>query len=98
LGLAYIRGRSGRRVSGWIALVFWSAEFAAILLKGPPGPLLAAITAATLSIADGEARWLRGLRPLAGITGVVMALAPWLIAIQRATGGSFLAESLGHDL
>jgi len=98
LGLAYVRARGGRDIPIWIALVFWVAEFAAIMLKGPPGPVLALITAVSLSVADGEARWLRGLRPLIGLVWLVLTLAPWLIAIQRATGGAFLGESIGHDL
>jgi 4-amino-4-deoxy-L-arabinose transferase-like glycosyltransferase len=98
LGLAYVRARTGRAVPAWIALAFWSAELAAILLKGPPGPALAVVTAASLGIADGEVRWLRGLRPVAGIVALCIALAPWLIAIELATEGGFLAEALGHDL
>jgi 4-amino-4-deoxy-L-arabinose transferase-like glycosyltransferase len=98
LGLAYVRARTGRPVPPWIALLFWSAEAAAILLKGPQGPALAVVTAASLGIADGEARWLRGLHPVAGIIALSIALAPWLIAIQHATGGHFLAEALGRDL
>ena len=54
------RGRSG----AGSPLVFWLAEIAAILLKGPVGPVLAVLTAATLSIADRDGRWLRSLRPL----------------------------------
>jgi 4-amino-4-deoxy-L-arabinose transferase-like glycosyltransferase len=98
LGLAYVRARTGRPVALWIPLVFWSAEFAAILLKGPPGPALAVVTAASLWIADGEARWLRGLYPVAGIIALCAGVAPWLLAIEHATEGSFLAEALGHDL
>jgi 4-amino-4-deoxy-L-arabinose transferase-like glycosyltransferase len=98
LGLAYVRARTGRPVSFWIALVFWTAEGATILLKGPPGPALAVVTAVSLGIADGDVRWLRGLRPVAGIIALSIALAPWLIAIQRATGGHFLVEALGRDL
>jgi 4-amino-4-deoxy-L-arabinose transferase-like glycosyltransferase len=98
LGLAYLRARDGRPVAFWVAAVFWIAEAAAILLKGPPAPMLAIVTAAALSIADRDARWLRGLRPAVGIALLVLLLAPWLIAIQNATGGRFLAESLGRDL
>ena len=98
LGLAYVRARTGRPVPAWLPVVFWSAELAAILLKGPPGPALAVVTAATLSIADGDWRWLRTLRPVAGILSLCVALAPWLFAIERATEGRFLAEALGHDL
>ncbi len=98
LGLVYLRSRTGQPVSGWIAAAFWAAEIAAILLKGPPGPVLALLTAAALSIADGNASWLRGLRPLFGLAAMLAAVAPWLIAIERATDGRFLTESLGHDL
>ena len=98
LGLAYVRARTGRPVPVWIAVVFWAAELAAIFLKGPPGPALALVTATALSIADGDWRWLRGLYPVAGIIALVVGLAPWLIAIQRATDGGFLTDALGHDL
>src|SRR5262249_9178902 len=77
--------------------VFWVGEIAAILLKGPPGPALALVTAAALSIADGDWRWLRQLRPLAGLIVTAVAIGPWLIAIQKATGGGFLAAALGQD-
>jgi 4-amino-4-deoxy-L-arabinose transferase-like glycosyltransferase len=97
LGLAYTRARSGKPVSARIAALFWAAEIAAILLKGPVGPALALATAATLSIADRDAAWLRALRPLAGSIAAVLAIAPWLYAIERATEGRFLADSLGHD-
>src|SRR5712691_7131559 len=98
LGLAYIGARSFRPVPRWIAVVFWSAEIAAIFLKGPVGPALAVVTAATLSIADREIRWLRRLHPAVGSLAMVVAVAPWLIAIEHATEGRFLADALGGDL
>jgi 4-amino-4-deoxy-L-arabinose transferase-like glycosyltransferase len=98
LGLAYVRGRTGRPVPLGIPIVFWTAEIAAILLKGPPAPALAIVTAASLGIADRDARWLRGLHPVAGMIALVLAIAPWLIAIERATAGRFVADALGHDL
>src|SRR5205807_2898386 len=97
LGLAYVRARAGRPVAVWIATVFWIGEIGAILLKGPPGPALAIVTAATLSIADGEWRWLRRLRPVAGLLVVAITIIPWLVAIERATEGGFLAGALGQD-
>ena len=81
-----------------VAALFWVAETAAILLKGPPGPALAIVTIAALSIADRDLRWLRGLYPLPGAILMVIAIAPWVIAIERATEGAFLAEAIGHDL
>ena len=97
LGLAYIRGRDGARIGPGVAATFWLSEIAAIFLKGPLGPGLAFLTAVTLSIADRDARWLRGLRPLGGLAVMVLVVAPWLYAIEHATEGKFLSQSLGHD-
>ena len=97
LGLAYARARGGA-MAGWgTGAVFWLAEIAAIYLKGPVGPGVALATAATLSIADRDLGWLRGLRPLIGIVVTVLAVAPWLLAIEHATQGQFLDQSVGHD-
>ena len=98
LGLTYLRARAGRPLSVWLAIMFWGAEIVAIYLKGPPGPALAIATGVTLAIADRDAQWLRGLRPVAGIAAMILAVAPWLVAIEHATEGNFLADSLGHDL
>src|SRR5437763_1591237 len=97
LGLIYMRERAGRPALPAIAALFWIATIAAILLKGPVGPAIAALTIVTLSVADRDWRWLRGLYPLAGIIFVALAIVPWLIAMQRATEGAFLAGSLGED-
>jgi 4-amino-4-deoxy-L-arabinose transferase-like glycosyltransferase len=97
LGLVYVRSRAGQPVSPALAALFWITETAAILLKGPVGPAIAVLTIATVSIADRDWRWLRRLYPLAGIMFVVLAIGSWLIAIERATEGAFLAGSLGED-
>src|SRR6195256_481244 len=98
LGLIYVRARAGGPAIPALAAMFWIAEIAAILLKGPPGPALAIVTVLALSITDRDLRWLRGLYPLAGIIFTIIALLPWIIAIERATEGTFLADSLGQDL
>src|SRR5436190_15730717 len=98
LGLVYVRARTGRPAMPALAVMFWIAETAAILLKGPPGPALAILTMVTLSIADRDWRWLRGLYPLAGIIFMAVAITPWLVVIEHATEGQFLADSLGQDL
>ncbi|MGH7091919.1 MAG: ArnT family glycosyltransferase, partial [Stellaceae bacterium] len=97
LGLAYLRARRGAPVPLAVAIGFWLAEAAAILIKGPVGPGVALLTAAALSIADREVRWLRALRPVRGVILIAALLAPWLIAIERATAGRFLTHSLGRD-
>src|SRR5437016_11432888 len=52
LGLIYTRARAGRPVAPVLAALFWIATIAAILLKGPVGPAIAALTLVTLSVAD----------------------------------------------
>jgi 4-amino-4-deoxy-L-arabinose transferase-like glycosyltransferase len=98
LGLVYIATRAGRRVGWPLPLLFWLAEAIAILLKGPPGPVLALLTAGCLSIADRDVHWVRRLRPLAGVLIMAAMVAPWLIAVQNATAGRFISDSLAHDL
>ena len=97
LGFAYVRARNGTTTGFGIAAAFWLSEIVAIFLKGPIGPGLAAATAVTLSIADRNARWLHGLRPAIGVAATAIVIGPWLYAIERATEGRFLDQSLGHD-
>jgi 4-amino-4-deoxy-L-arabinose transferase-like glycosyltransferase len=98
LGLVYVATRSGSPVACTLSLLFWLAEAAAILLKGPFGPLLALLTAAALSIADRDIHWLKGLRPLAGLPLAAMLVAPWFLAVEGATHGRFISDSLTQDL
>jgi 4-amino-4-deoxy-L-arabinose transferase-like glycosyltransferase len=97
LGLIYTRSRSGRRIPLALAVLFWAAEGAAILLKGPLGPVLAGLTVAVLSIADRDIRWTKGLRPIAGSLLLGLIVAPWLIAVESATGGRFLPDAIFSD-
>jgi 4-amino-4-deoxy-L-arabinose transferase-like glycosyltransferase len=53
---------------------------------------------ATLSIADRDIRWIKVLRPIPGLVLTMLMATPWLVAIERVTGGRFLAESLWQDL
>jgi 4-amino-4-deoxy-L-arabinose transferase-like glycosyltransferase len=98
LGLVYISMRTGRRLGWSLPVSFWIAEAAAILLKGPPGPVIALLTLVCLSIADRDVSWLKGLRPLTGVSVAAVIVAPWLIAIQIATAGHFISDSFAHDL
>jgi 4-amino-4-deoxy-L-arabinose transferase-like glycosyltransferase len=98
LATLYVGARSGRR-TGWApALLFWIAEALAILLKGPIAPLVAFLTAAALSLADRDLSWLKRLYPLRGLVLLALIVAPWLVAIEKATHGRFLVGAVGHDL
>ena len=96
LGEIYRRVQRGGGTAVW-ALLFWAAQGAAILIKGPVAPALSLLTAAALALADRDARWLRGLKPLWGVAVLVVIVAPWLVAMSIATNGAFIQEAIGHD-
>ena len=98
LGVIYTSTRAGRSISPPLPLLFWSAEGAAMLLKGPPALVLALLTTVSLSIADRNIRWIRGLRPAAGILVTTLIVAPWLVAVEKATGGQFILDAVSKDL
>ena len=56
------------------------------------------LTALTLSIADRSLRWLRRCGRSRACSGCCVLVLPWFIAIVAASGDSFFAESLGHDM
>jgi 4-amino-4-deoxy-L-arabinose transferase-like glycosyltransferase len=51
-----------------------------------------------LSVADRDVRWLRGLRPLAGICVIALIVTPWLVAVENATAGRFIFDAVSNDL
>ncbi|MBU8546399.1 MULTISPECIES: ArnT family glycosyltransferase [Roseomonadaceae] len=84
------------------AATFWLVLGASVLLKGPIGPLVPLLAGLTLFAADRGwktgAPWLRALRPGWGVPLMVLAAAPWFIAVTIATEGRFLTEALGGDM
>lgn len=81
-----------------VALIFWIAIGAGILIKGPIGVLIAGLTILALAIADRSLYWLRPIRPLIGGLIVLLITAPWIVAITLTSGGSFFADAVGDDL
>jgi len=88
-------GKAGRQ--GW--LLFWGALSAAILVKGPIGPMVVGLAVAALWLADRpRARnWIGALRPGRGILFLLALTLPWFVAITWTSGGAFWAEALGRD-
>jgi 4-amino-4-deoxy-L-arabinose transferase-like glycosyltransferase len=78
--------------------IFWTAVAGGILLKGPLILMFVGLTAATLSILDRSARWLAGLKPIAGILWLLLLVLPWFIAIVAKSGDNFFVQSIGQDL
>ncbi len=98
LARLYLGDREGRPRSGTAPWVFWAAQGAAIMVKGPVIPLLSALTVAAIALFDKDRRWLRQLKPLRGILLTILICAPWLALITWKSGAAFWQESVGKDL
>ena len=106
LARRYIAGREAfmdgpltdRRPGLGEVTAFWLALGAGILIKGPIGPMIVALTVITLILWDRKVGWLTGMRPLYGIFLLLIVVGPWLWAILVVTDGAFLTESVGRDL
>lgn len=98
MAVAYVQTRNGKKVRLATALIFWAAQGFGMLLKGPVTPMVSLLTAASLSIADRDARWLGQLRPVWGSLLAALIVGPWVISIQQATEGAFFSNALQKDL
>jgi 4-amino-4-deoxy-L-arabinose transferase-like glycosyltransferase len=81
-----------------LAALFWTAVAAGILDKGPLIVMVAGLAAAALSMLDRSARWLKELRPFAGLSWLIVLVLPWFVAIYWRAGNSFFVDSVGHDM
>lgn len=98
LGRLYGASRGIGRAEAGIRWVFWAGVAAAILLKGPVGPLVVALSLAALWIADRELRWARSLGWSWGLLLVLAIVGPWAVSITVATDGAFWTRAVEGDL
>lgn len=92
----YLSYREGRPAPA-APYLFWIAQGAAILIKGPIGLGLSALTMMGLLVLDRDRGWLARMRFLPGIAILLAIAAPWLLLITWKSGGAFWRESLGDD-
>lgn len=98
LARIFMAAREGRE-SGWgEALLFWGALGLSGLIKGPIGPMVVLLTLGGLWLTNRHLGLLARLKPLVGIPLTTAIVAPWLIAIMAATGGSFVGDAVRSDL
>jgi 4-amino-4-deoxy-L-arabinose transferase-like glycosyltransferase len=98
LARLYIGDRRGAPPSRAAPWVFWAAEGAAILIKGPVVPLLSALTVATVAFFDKDRAWLKQLKPLRGMLLAILICVPWLALITWKSGAAFWQQSVGKDM
>src|SRR3954463_14594113 len=78
--------------------VFWRALAGGILIKGPLILMFVGLTIAALAILDRTAVWLWRLRPVWGLTWLLVLVLPWFVAIFWRAGDTFFVDSLGGDM
>jgi 4-amino-4-deoxy-L-arabinose transferase-like glycosyltransferase len=98
LAQIYLASRRNEPVAGHLWWIFWIAQGAAILIKGPIAPLLSALTIAALFAFERDGRWLSKLRVGRGLLLVVVIALPWLAAITWKSHGAFLQQAVGKDM
>ncbi|WP_439815669.1 ArnT family glycosyltransferase [Zavarzinia sp. CC-PAN008] len=94
-------GRHGIAFAG-APLVFWLAQGAGLLVKGPIVPMISALTVLALALVDrrdpDRPNWRRLLHPVKGVAVMLAVALPWLVLITVRSGGAFLEGSVGSDM
>lgn len=98
LAQIYAASRKNQPVDGRLAWLFWIAQGAGILIKGPITPLISALTVLVLFVFERDGRWLKQLKPARGLALAALIVLPWLVLITWKSGGAFWQEAVGKDM
>ena len=98
LAQIYLASRRNLPVAGHLPWIFWVAQGAAILIKGPIAPLLSALTIVTLVALERDWRWLSKLKAARGLALAALIVLPWLVLITWKSHGAFLQQAVGKDM
>jgi 4-amino-4-deoxy-L-arabinose transferase-like glycosyltransferase len=96
--LSWQRGEDPARPPWSSPAIFWTALAGGILLKGPLILMFVGLTIAALAILDRSAVWLWRMRPVWGLTWLLVLVLPWFVAIFWRAGDAFFADSIGGDM
>jgi 4-amino-4-deoxy-L-arabinose transferase-like glycosyltransferase len=96
--LSWQRGEDPVRPPWTWPAVFWTALAGGILLKGPLILMFVGLAIGTLAILDRSSTWLWRLRPVWGLTWLLILVLPWFVAIFWRAGDAFFADSVGGDM
>lgn len=98
LGRLYRAAEADERLRLRDKAAFWSGLALTIIIKGPVGLMVAALSLLALGVADRRARWMTRLGWGWGLLLVLAVVGPWALAITVATDGSFWSGAVGGDL
>ncbi|MHC4714280.1 MAG: ArnT family glycosyltransferase, partial [Planctomycetota bacterium] len=78
--------------------LFWFALAAAVLTKGPVALAAVFVPVVLVAIVARDRSFLKRIGWLWGVPLLAALCAPWVMAVQRATGGEFLRVALGKHV
>lgn len=94
----YAAHLAGQKVNRWIKLAFWIGLSMSVLIKGPVGLMVVALSIAALWIWDRKAPWLKDLGWSWGLILTAAIVLPWATMITVATDGAFWSTAVAGDL
>ena len=98
LARLYLADQGGPPAGRGVKAAFWTALALSILVKGPIGPMVVALTLIALALWDRRITWLKTLNWGWGLILIVAVVGPWAMAISVATDGAFWGAAVGGDL
>ncbi|MEJ2817762.1 glycosyltransferase family 39 protein [Caulobacter sp. CCG-8] len=98
LARIYAAHLAGEKVPRWTKLAFWIGLAMGVLIKGPVGLMVVALSVVALWIWDRKAPWIKDLGWGWGVTVLAAIVLPWAMAITVATDGAFWSSAVGGDL
>jgi len=93
----YLAHEQTARAGVWPVIGFWAGLGFGILDKGPVSPAVSLLTVAALRLSKQPVR-MADLRIGWGLAIVAALVAPWALAVGRATGWTFYADAFRHDI
>ncbi|MDB5456892.1 MAG: glycosyl transferase family 39 [Caulobacter sp.] len=98
LARLYAAHQGGPPAGNWTRLAFWLGLSIGLLLKGPVGLMVVALSLAMLWAWDRKAPWLRELGWGWGLILCAGVVLPWATMITVATDGTFWSSAVTGDL
>ena len=98
LARLYAAARDGPPAPRSAVWLFWIALGVATLVKGPVGPMVAALAIIVLAVLDRRPAWLVRMKWWWGLIVVAVIVGPWAGAVTVRTDGAFWSAAVGGDL